>query len=143
MEQGHGIAPGYFWNHRQGVSFPPVLDYAPISNVYCPPVYHAHVQCNVLWVAPEHQYLMGRVIGKSGFFFKKMTQDTGCIYMYYRKEWGCIEIWGYPPNAQWAMHLLWHHLGKVISQASQSPWRYAPKTVPSPVPVVVEANDNP
>lgn len=108
------LSQGYFWRCQDHQ--PPMLEYFPVPNVYCPPIYHPFVQRKQYWIHPHHLQYMGRIIGKNGSFFKQITQETGCLYIFFRQDMNCIELWGYSQNTDWAWHRIHHHIQSILSK---------------------------
>ena len=57
---------------------------------YNPPIAH---YCHVS-VSNVPDSTMLKIIGKNGFFFKKITQQCQANYLWWNKESKVIEIWG-------------------------------------------------
>ena len=42
---------------------------------------------------------MKYVIGKAGYYFNAITYQSGCSYIWFHKDQGVIEVWGYTQNS--------------------------------------------
>lgn len=72
---------------------------------YNPPVTHyTHLK-----IALDDKTML-KVIGKGGYHFKKITQQTNVNYIWWNKESSIIEIWGNPKNFKKAKQALKHRL---------------------------------
>jgi len=107
--------PGYTWQW-----IPPmgqyVLKWKPVPTFYSPPCLDQSVIMRTLAVPPEVLGGMGLVIGREGCFFKQLTGQSGCLYLFYRSEFANIEIWGKPEAVAHAMILLTHHMQSIRQQ---------------------------
>jgi len=86
------------------------------QGVYSPPT---HIQRTwVIKTLPNYPGLredgnMTRVIGKKGYHFKKITQESGSVYIWYHSQRNIIEVWAHcETTANSAIHLLHRHLGR-------------------------------
>ena len=70
----------------QGYSF-------PAQGVYCPPSAHY----TEVPLSEEDESRIGLIIGKGGFYFKRITEAARVYYMWYNPQRHAVEIWG-PEN---------------------------------------------
>jgi hypothetical protein len=79
--------PGYIWRQMpDGVA----LDWAPVSTYYSPPVLHPDIY--MIRVPIRTMLARGLIIGQHGHHFKRITESTGCLYIFMMQD--NIEIWG-------------------------------------------------
>lgn len=106
--------PGYVWRYQHDGA---VLDWAPVATYYSPPVLHPNIY--MIRVPIRTMLPRGLIIGQHGHHFKRITESTGCLYifmMHFMMQ-DNIEIWENMEAVHAAqmeivqhlcnMHLLW------------------------------------
>jgi len=91
--------PGFQWNWD---GFAWQLSWTVIPTVYSPPSLFPLIR-KIVYKVPD-ETAMGRVIGRNGLHFKKITQLSGALYLFYNEPE--IEIWGFgeaPEQAKWIL----------------------------------------
>ena len=83
---------GYYWEWTNQQQW--AMRWEPVQGFYSPPRLDHHLQYVMVEVSQDLQENMGRVIGKNGYYFKYITQWSGAVYIFYRDDLKCIEIWG-------------------------------------------------
>ena len=85
------------------------LVWKPVTNVYSPPVLHPDVKKADFYLQPEQSKIIGLLIGRNGYHFKRITEISGCLYIFYI---GCqtIEVWGTPQSIHRAFCMLQKHV---------------------------------
>jgi len=63
----------------------------PEKGVYDPP---PHTHYTEIAIGPDEVDIIGVVIGRGGYYFKKITEAARVHYIFYKPERGTIEIWG-------------------------------------------------
>lgn len=91
--------------------------YQPIPNIYSPPIGHFN------YVLPLYQFeidMIGKIIGKNGYYFKSITQKMGMSYIWFNEKTNCIELWSH----DWINiincigYMLFHINGKTVPTKS-------------------------
>ena len=72
------------------IPLPVGYDY-PQSGVYSPP---PHTHYTEVPLSPDTVAIIGTVIGRGGFYFKKITEAARVHYIFYRPERSVVEVWG-------------------------------------------------
>ena len=83
--------PGYVWSWDVEACMWE-LTWEPVPGVYSPPVLHSHLWWNQLDVPDNCRDLCGRVIGKQGYFLKRITEASRALYIFLHGS--RFEIWG-------------------------------------------------
>ena len=65
----------------------------PAQGVYCPPSAHY----TEVPLSEEDESRIGLIIGKGGFYFKRITEAARVYYMWFNPQRHAVEIWG-PEN---------------------------------------------
>lgn len=89
------------------------MHWQPISRWYSPPCLHPNIHKYDLQTPFWIQDKIGLLIGRQGANFIKITEQTGCIYIFYRSITGNIEIWGQYFNIISAIHMIKHLMWKI------------------------------
>jgi rRNA processing protein Krr1/Pno1 len=103
--------PGYYQRYFPDGSF--VLEWVPVPSYYSPPNLH-HGIC-VKQIQVDTQVEKGLIIGKQGKHFKRITESTGCLYIFLKQEY--IEIWGSEQAVQQAQKEIEAHLNALHKQS--------------------------
>lgn len=90
--------PGYMYDFNPETSTW-TLCWEPVTNVYSPPCLHHGVHMrSIPFVISGREYpssqMIGRLIGKNGWFFKYVTETSRSLYIFYQPTTRHIEIWG-------------------------------------------------
>jgi hypothetical protein len=72
------------------ISLPNGYEY-PQSGVYAPPPHTHYVEVPL---STEEVGIIGTIIGRGGFYFKKITEAARVHYIFYRPERSVVEVWG-------------------------------------------------
>jgi hypothetical protein len=100
--------PGYSWEHRNGVW---TIVYAPVKGMYSPPCLHPLIRSIEIPVPTDLHLRMGRLIGKNGDHFKRLTESSKCDYIFYLPDRHVIEVWGSDHAVHRASRQIHAHLG--------------------------------
>ena len=69
--------------------------------------------------SPIIHLVIGRIIGKNGYFLKYLTEITGLHYIWYNQSntntWGVFELWGSPDKLPYACYLLNQRIESIIN----------------------------
>jgi len=74
------------------------LDWAPVSTYYSPPILHPEI--HMIRVPIMTMLPRGLIIGQNGHHFKRITESTGCLYIFMMQTsmqtpmQDTIEVWG-------------------------------------------------
>lgn len=60
--------------------------------------------------------IIGLIIGKNGYWLKRLTYETKLHYIWYNKTYGVFEIWGSPNTINYASYKITQHIENVIDQ---------------------------
>jgi len=58
--------------------------------------------------------MMGLIIGREGYHFKRITHLSMSLYIFFKKEAGEIEVWGNDAAITRAHYLLSFHIYKIL-----------------------------
>lgn len=103
--------PGYYW---QWDGYYWQIRWQPVHQWYSPPCLHPSVQKQDIRVPMELQDKIGLLIGHQGRNFVRITQQTGCYYIFYLSVSNTIEVWGEPSAVVKAVQAIY----KLISRIS-------------------------
>ena len=103
--------PGYYYRYFSDSNC--VLEWTPVASYYSPPLLHPNVTVKQVQVdAPLEK---GLIIGKQGKHFKRITEATGCLYIFLKQD--TIEIWGTEQAVQQATTEIQAHLATLHKQS--------------------------
>lgn len=104
--------PGYYWEWDiEAVQYQ--MKWEPVQNCYSPPVLHPEVKKYELRVPFDMQDKIGLLIGGQGKNFKRITEQTGCFYIFYLSVPNKIEIWGPTEGVRAAVRKIWNLIHKI------------------------------
>lgn len=63
----------------------------PATGVYEPP---PHTHFTEVALSPDEAAIIGTIIGRGGFYFKRITEAARVHYIYYKEDRAAIEVWG-------------------------------------------------
>jgi hypothetical protein len=112
-----------------------------VKGVYNPPNYHY----TEVALEESHRSLIGRIIGRDGFYFKAITAAARIAYIWYNDSRNAIEVWGYHDRLQDAVERIKARVHKVVEQVNENKnnIQEAPDaTATSDSPTVVEVSDS-
>lgn len=95
--------PGYYWQW-EGEQWQ--MKWEPVHGWYSPPRLHPEVRKYHVYVPFDLQDKMGLVIGRQGHNFVRITEETGCYYIFYLSVENKIEVWGPPDPVHQAVRKL-------------------------------------
>lgn len=103
--------PGYYW---QWDGFQWQMMWEPVRNVYSPPCLHPGVLCHEVRVPLQIHDKIGLLIGSNGQNFIRITNQSGCFYVFYRATRNIVEIWGYTLNVAHATRMIQSSVRKLL-----------------------------
>lgn len=82
---------------------------------------------NTIYIPPQGQSnstiinkIIGQIIGKNGWWLKKLTSYTGLHYIWYNNKeyntWGRFQLWGIPERLNCATYLLNQRISTIINK---------------------------
>lgn len=83
--------PGYYWQLEDNQWY---MMWEPVHGWYSPPCLHPDIKKYELSVPRDLQDKIGLIIGREGHNFIRITEQTGCEYIFYLSIPNKIEIWG-------------------------------------------------
>ena len=89
--------------------------WAPIPSIYLPPTLHDDVYKTLHILRAREMESSGRIIGKHGKHLKRITEQSGAMYIFLMEDTGMIEIWGTRESHEKAKQLLTSHIHAVCS----------------------------
>jgi hypothetical protein len=84
----------------------------PIKNWYTPPTMHPGVKKYDILIPLDLDDKMGMLIGSHGKNFKRITEETGCYYIFYLSVPNKVEIWGPVESIRPAVRKIWDLIHK-------------------------------
>lgn len=95
--------PGYYWAwdetfHKWNMMW------SPVHRWYSPPRLHPNIMKYDVCVPDNLHNKIGLLIGHQGHNFIRITEQTGCYYIYYVSLTNKIEVWGPHANVIRATH---------------------------------------
>lgn len=63
----------------------------PATGVYEPP---PNTHFTEVPLSPDEVAIIGTIIGRGGFYFKRITEAARVHYIYYKEDRAAIEVWG-------------------------------------------------
>lgn len=102
--------PGYYWKWENNYW---QMYWEPVHRVYSPPRLNPEIMMHELYVPLWFQDKIGVLIGRQGHNFIRITQETGCYYIYYLAASNKIEIWGHLNNVVHATKRLKKLMSKI------------------------------
>jgi hypothetical protein len=102
--------PGYY--HRYFIDGSYALEWTPVSSYYSPP--NRHYGICMKQIQFDDRLEKGIIIGKQGKHFKRITENTGCLYIFLKND--VIEIWGTEKAVQHAEWEIKVHLSRLNRQ---------------------------
>lgn len=104
--------PGYYWEwDLEAAQWQ--MEWQPVHRWYSPPCLHPEVVRSDIQVPLWFQDKIGLLIGSQGSNFIRITEQTGCYYIFYRSITGKIEVWGLRNNVMWAVKRIQHLINKI------------------------------
>ena len=86
--------------------------WAPIPRVYSPPLLHFGVRLRTLDIGNLAPGTISLLIGGNGYFFKRITEESGALYLFVRGP--VIEVWGMGGSVEHALELLYHRIQTLL-----------------------------
>jgi hypothetical protein len=97
--------PGYYWAWDEGVQQWQMM-WEPVHSWYSPPRLHPEVKKYTVRVPYDLRDKIGLLIGRQGHNFIRITEQTGCYYIFYLSTTHTIEVWGPHEGVVQAVHKL-------------------------------------
>lgn len=85
--------PGYFWEWDEESQRWNMM-WEPVHQWYSPPRLHPQIMKQEVSVPDSLMHKIGLLIGRQGYNFIRITEQTGCDYIFYLSMTNKIEVWG-------------------------------------------------